>query len=215
MNEKRKIFFTGLLVILLIFSNIIVTKITVVAGLPLSCNFLAYPLTFLCVVILTDLYGAKSAITCVISAVIIQVIVLILSMIVVNLPNQITTIAEANALQLIFTPEISNGIYYPNIKIILVSLLAFIVSQLINIGLFTVAKRNTFRWVSCGLSILVAIIVDTLIFIPLSGIGVEGIPNGLRIVNQFIIGVAAMFISIPLFSLLTINTKTKKDNQKK
>lgn len=216
MKDKRKIFFTSLLTILLIFSNIVVSKITVVANLPLSCSIFIYPFTFLCITIIADLYGAKEAMKSVAYAIICQILVFILCTVIANLPNQVDTLMQANALQSLLAPELTNGIYHPNFTIMIGTLLSFGISQLINIGLYTLAKKYTFKVVSSALAILFAFVIDTVLFNVIKSIGVTNNNFTLTIINQFVVGVVITVISVILFCIFTAGSnKTKKLNTKK
>jgi len=212
MKDTRKILFVSLLTALLVFSNIVAIKMTVVAKLPLPCNLFIYPFTFLCVAVISELYGSKSAVKSVVFAVLVQIIISIVGTIIVNLPNQVSTLVEANALQQILAPELSNGMYMPNMKMLIGIIISFVSSQLINIGIYTFIKKLTFKPIACALAILIAIIVDTIIYVPISTFGVEGINLTLRILNQFVVGVIITFISVVLFSIFTTG---KKEVQKK
>ena len=215
MKDTRKILFVSLLTALLIFSNIVSIKMTVVAKLPLSCSIFVYPFTFLCVAVIADLYGAKTAIKSICFALLAQILLSIVGTVLVNLPNQVSTIVEANSLQQILAPiEQSNGMYLPNMKVLFGSILGFTVSQLINVGIYTFISKLTYRPIACALSILIAIMIDTVIYVPISTIGVENINLVLTILNQFIVDVIITFISVALFSIFTIKKKETKKRKK-
>ncbi|MBQ7140019.1 MAG: VUT family protein [Bacilli bacterium] len=212
MKDTRKILFVSLLTALLIFSNIVAIKMTVVAKLPLPCSIFIYPFTFLCVAVISDLYGTQTAIKSVCFAVLAQVLLTIVGTIIVNLDNQVSTLVEANALQQILAPIEQNGIYMPNVKVLFASILGFSVSQLVNIGIYTFVKNLTFRPIACALSILIAIMIDTIIYVPISTIGTADVNLTLTILNKFVVGVIITFISVVLFSIFTIG---KKEPEKK
>ena len=217
MKDGRKMFFSGLLAALLIVTNIVAVKVTVIAQLPLSCSIFVYPFTFLCTAIITELYGAKEARKSVYSALAIQLLMLILYIVVINMPNQIYTINEANALQTILASVTSGETYLPEFKTIIASLIGFGASQLINIGLYSFARKNTFKIVSVALSVLIAMIVDTAIYILITETGVlAGNELVLAVIYRFVADVVATIVIIPLFMLFSIKkkeeikTKTKK-----
>ena len=142
MKDGRKLFFTGLLVALLIVTNIVAVKVTVIAQLPLSCSIFVYPFTFLCIAIISDLYGAKSAIKSVCFAVLAQVLLTIVGTIIVNLPNQVSTIVEANTLQQLIAPELKNGIYMPNMKVLGLIFFGGIVLSIIGYFIFQKLQKR-------------------------------------------------------------------------
>ena len=211
MKDSRKIFFASLLVALLIISNIVAIKMTVIAKLPLSCSIFVYPFTFLCTTAIAELYGNKDARKSVLFAIIIQLIVLISYIIVVNVPNQIDTIDQANALQRTLTPIGLNDNFYPDMRPIIASIIAFTLGQLINIGLYSFARKNTYKLIAVALSVIIAMIVDTTLYVVISQINV--IPNNeliIQLINRFVVDVVAAIIIIPLFMLFTIKKKSKE-----
>ena len=209
-KDGRKIFFSALLAVLLVMSNILALKITVVAKLPLACSFFVYPFTFLCTVAITELYGHKSSLKSVLSAVLIQIIVLVLITITLNLPNQIDTIDKSNALAVLFGNSSAAGIVFPDLRSIIASLIGFVVSQIICIYLYKFARKNTFKGVAIALAVLLGIILDAVIFVLISKVGT--IPSNelvIQLINQFVIGVVATIIIIPIGLLVSMHKKEK------
>lgn len=215
MKDGRKLFFTTLLTVLLIVSNIVAIKMTVVAKLPISCSAFMYPFTFLCTSIIAELHGNNEARKSVLFALIIQIIVLLIYVFIANLPNQIDTIDKANALQKVLTPFGSNGKYYPELRTIISSLLAFTLGQLVNIGLYSFARKNTFKIIAVALSVVIAMIVDTCIYVLVSQVGL--IPNNeliLLLVNRLIVNVVIASIIVVLFMLFTIKKREQVEVKK-
>ena len=210
MTDKRKVFFTALLTTLLIISNITVSKMTVIANLPLPCSIFTYPFTFLCVAVIAHLYGSSEAMKSVGYAICCQILVFIVCIVVANVPNQVDTIMQANALQQLLAPDVTNGIYHPNVFVMLGTIVSFVISQLINIGLYSASKKHTFKAVSSSLSILFAYIIDAVIFSVIMSIGVATNNLSLTIVNKFIVGVVTTAISVILFCIFTIGDKKEK-----
>lgn len=211
MKDGRKLFFTGLLVALLIVTNIVAVKVTVIAQLPLSCSIFVYPFTFLCTAVITELYGAKEARKSVYSALGIQLLMVILYIVVINMPNQIDTINEANALQTILASVTSGETYLPEFKTIIASLIGFGASQLICIGLYSFARKNTFKIISIALSALLAMIIDTALYVLITQTGVlAGNELVLAVIYRFVADVVATIIIIPLFMLFSIKKEEKK-----
>lgn len=213
-KDGRKVFFSGLLTALLILSNILALKITVIAKLPLACSVFVYPFTFLCTTVITELYGNKSSLKSVFSAIIVQILVIIAIAITINVPNQIDTITEANALATLFGTSSIGGKLIPALRPIFASIIAFGISQSISIALYKFARKNTFKTVSAALSILLGIIIDAVIFILISKMGT--IPSNeliIQLVNQFVVGVVATVIIVPIFLLFSMKKKEVKIEQ--
>ncbi len=210
MKDGRKIFFSTLLGVLLVISNIVAIKMTVVAKLPLSCSIFVYPFTFLCTSVIAELYGNKDARKSIWFAVLIQVVILIAYIAVINVPNQIDTIEQANALQKVLTPFGSNGNYYPELRPIIASLIAFIIGQLINIVVYSFSKKYTFKLIAVALSVIIAMIVDTSLYVLISQVGVlVGNELILALINRFVANVVAAVIVIILFMIFSIKKKEK------
>jgi len=214
MKDGRKIFFGGLLAALLIIANIVSAKVTVIAQLPLSCSIFVYPFTFLCTAIITELYGAKEARKAVYSAMGIQLLMLIAYIVVINVPNQVDTILEANALQSILASVTSGETYLPDLRIIFASLIGFGVAQIVNIGLYSFARKNTFKIISVALAALLAMIVDTVLYLLIAEVGVLVADELiLQMVYRFVVNVVATVIIIPLFMLFSIKKEEKKETR--
>lgn len=212
MKDGRKMFFSALLGVLLVISNIVAIKMTVVAKLPLSCSIFVYPFTFLCTSVITELYGSKDARKSVFFALLIQVIVLIAYIAVINVPNQIDTIEQANSLQRILTPFGANGNYYPELRPIIASLVAFVISQLINIVVYTFSKKYTFKLIAVALSVIIAMIVDTSLYVFISQAGLlAGNELILALINRFVANVVASVVVIILFMIFSIKKKEVKE----
>lgn len=216
MKDSRKMFFSGLLAVLLVIANIVAVKMTVVAKLPLSCSIFVYPFTFLCTAVIAELYGNKDARKSVFFAIIIQILILIVYIVVTNVPNQIDTIDQANALQRILASVGLNGKFYPDIRPIIASIISFTLGQLVNISLYSFARKNTFKLIAVALSVILAMIVDTTIYVLIAQFNV--IPSNeliIQLVNRFVVDVVASVIVIILFMLFSIKKKEEKATPEK
>ncbi len=200
MKDTRKIFFIILLATLLIFSNILVAKTINVQHLTFAGSILTYPFTFLCSVILTEIYGTKTGYKTVLFSVIAQLALLSLGTIVVNLPSTTDAKLASDALRTIIAPVEMNGLYFPDIKILITSLVAFTLAQIICIFIYNYLAKNIFKPIACAVTILMAIMIDSLIFIPITNIGVENAIIIPQLLNQLIIAVLATFISTIIYS---------------
>ncbi len=212
MKDFRKILFSALLAALLVISNIVVVKITVIAKLPLPCSAFVYPFTFLCTLVITELYGSREARISVYTALVVQFLILIALVIACNVPNQVDTIDKANALRDILTPTVIGNYYLPDMRMVLASFVGFALSQLAAIGLYSFGRKNTFKLVSSSLAILVGLILDSILFMFISKMGIlENNELIIQLVNRFVVGVVATIVFIPLFAILSIK---KKENVK-
>lgn len=208
MKDSRKMFFMGLLACLFVFSNIVSAKVTVIAKLPLPCSIFVYPFMFLCVAIITHLYGAKDGRKSIYFTLITQVVFFGFSILVSNMPNQVDTLAQANSIQAALAPNITNGFYHPAFSLMIGSLIAFTISQMINVGLYSYAKKYTYKSVSSALSILISTIVYAVIFVIATNLnGTASNTLVLKLINQFVASVITTVISVILFSIFTIGDK--------
>ena len=218
MKDFRKIFFSALLPALLIISNILTVKLTVVANLPLPCSVFVYPFTFLCTIVIAEIYGGKEARKSVYSAVIVQAIIIMAIIVGCNLPNQVDTINLANSLRDILTPTFIGSYYLPDIRLILASFVGFILSELTAIGLYSFARKNTYKLVASSLAILIGLILDSVLFVFISKMGViESNELIIQLVNRFVVDVVVTLVFIPLFAIFSIKKKepVKEETKKK
>lgn len=209
MYKVRKSFFTCLMMAVVILSVIASTKLTVIFNIPIACSFFIFPLAYLSIVVINDLKGAKDALITLINGVGILIISYLLIALVLNLPNQIDTINEANAIQLLYGQEI-NGIYLPNIKIMIGSIIGLLAAGLSLIGIYSSASKYTFKTISCFLAVLIAQLLFNAIYIFATEYGVtEGNAFIMLILNRFIFSVAWTFLISILFLIFSHHKKEK------
>ena len=72
-RDFKKTFFTSLLAVLLVVSNLIGLKLTNFLDLTISVDFLTYPFTFLCTLLIYNFAGKKKAYESVLVAALIQI----------------------------------------------------------------------------------------------------------------------------------------------
>ena len=221
MYNKRKIFFNGLLIMALILSIMASTKITVIFNIPIACSFFIFPLVYLSLVVLNELGGAKHAITSLISSAGILLLAYLSIMLILNLPNQVDTINQANAIKLLYSSEnMINGLYVPQIKVVLGSVIGLLICGFSLIGIYTVTSKYTFKTMSCFLATLIGSLLFNGIYVVFTSLNVlESHDFTMLILNRFIFSVAFTVIVSILFLLFSYkskkeekleNTKTKK-----
>jgi len=154
-SDFKKIFFSSLLTVLFIVSNLIGFKYTSFGEMLVSVNFITYPFIMLCLLILMDKYGKKETYYTIISTIFIQIFALLTYSFVVN----------SNSQQVL--PDLSNSInnvFGVNEVSMLVSMIAFIISNYIFIYLFDFFKRNAKRIIGVILGTFFSLIVYGLIY---------------------------------------------------
>lgn len=132
-KEFKRTFFSSLIAVLLIISNLIGLKYTNFANYVLPVNFITYPLISLCIVMLVDLYGRRTAKQSVYVAFFLQVFMLIIYLLTTNLSSQ-TTISD-------MAFEV-NRVFNININAIVTSLVVYLALSYVTINLFETFKNR-------------------------------------------------------------------------
>lgn len=160
MNRNfKKSFFSSLLVVLFIISNLIGLKYTNFLDMVVSVNFLTYPFITLMVMLLMDTFGKKETYYSITSAVFIQIILLIVYSLTVNLSGQLVIPDMGQSVNKVFMLE-----EVP----VLASLIGFMVSNYILIYLFDYFKAIGKRVLGVMLGTILSLIVYGLIYISIS-----------------------------------------------
>jgi len=167
MNQNFKltllsaIFIAGLLA-----ANLLGSKVTVLFGVAVSVGIFAYPLTFMMTDAIAEVYGKKKAKQLVWAALIAQVLVLVLTWISVKLPA-----AERYTFNEQYITIFSNSL-----RMMIASLIAFIVSQTHDIWAFEFWKNKTHGkalWIRNNASTIVSQAIDTLLFMFIAFYGIS------------------------------------------
>ncbi len=210
MKDSKKMFLTGLLCTLLLLANVVAAKITVIAKLSLSCSIFVYPFTFLCVALITHFYGAKEGIKSVLFTVIFQIFFYGMGMLICNLPVETSSLFQSNALQTVLAPELTQKLFHPNYMVAFGSIFAFTVSQMMNIGMITLAKKYTDKTIAATFAMLLSLLLDAVIYTCISQIGItETLSITTILLNQFIARVMITILSGILFYIFTYSKKEK------
>ena len=126
-KEFKRTFFSSLIAVLLIISNLIGLKYTNFANYVLPVNFITYPLISLCIVMLVDLYGRRTAKQSVYVGFYLQLFMLIIYLLTTNLSSQ--TMISDMAFEV-------NRVFDINIITIVTSLVAYLALSYVTINLF-------------------------------------------------------------------------------
>jgi queuosine precursor transporter len=150
----------------LIGANILGSKITTLFGVAVSVGIFAYPLTFLITDAVAEVHGKEKAKQIVWGALIAQVLVLILTFISVKLPPASRYSLNSEYVQ------IFNG----SLRMIIASLIAFIVSQTYDIWAFEWFKKKfqgKYLWLRNNASTFTSQAIDTLLFMFIAFYGIS------------------------------------------
>lgn len=162
LTKERKVFILlGLFIAAIAAANILGSKVATVWGITASVGILAYPLTFLITDAIAEVYGKEKTKSFVWAGLISQVLILALLWIAIKLPP-----AGRYTLNAEFVAVMSTSM-----RIIIASVIAFVISQLHDIWAFHFWKKKTqgkHLWLRNNLSTIVSQFIDTMIFMYLA-----------------------------------------------
>ncbi len=210
MCDSKKLFLMSMLSTLLIFSNIIASKTITIFSLPVSCSIFVYLFTFLCIALLNHYYGKEESFKCLGIAIICQIIFFIISIFVCNLKGLAESQMISKALQVLLAPESSMGFFHPSFKLMIGTILAFGISQGINIVLYNFLRKYLFKVLAVALAIMSSVIVDAIIFIFTTKIGAVNGNIINTLVGQFSTRIFMTILLVLLFSIFTLKKEEKE-----
>jgi len=164
--DFKFILLTAIFVAGLLGANVLGSKVTVLFGVAVSVGIFAYPLTFMVTDAVAEVYGKKSAKQIVWAALIAQILILILAWISIKLPA-----ADRYTFNAEYTTIFSNSL-----RMMVASLIAFIISQTHDVWAFDFWKRKTqgkYLWLRNNLSTFVSQAIDTLLFMFIAFYGIS------------------------------------------
>ncbi len=171
---KKKINNTSsILIIFLILCYTFQGKIVNIApSLNISISLLLYPLTFILILIIYQKHGIlESKKSIMLSALLLFTYILISSLL-CNFNSITSGNAISESLRDVFTPKnitfYNLHIYYPNILNTLLFLIVYILSHYIFITLYDGIKDNSNKYIGLILSLLIASILDQIMYLPIS-----------------------------------------------
>lgn len=203
-NYRKLILLVGLFIIALTTSNIISTKIFMIGGIALTVGIVAYPITFLISDTISEVWGKRTARQMVMAGLFANIVMLILLYFARILPpapfwpNQ-----EAFDLILGGVP-----------RVVLASLLAYIVSQTYDVWSFHYWKDKTsgkHLWLRNNASTMVSQLFDSIIFVTVAFYGL--MPNEAvlsMIAVQYIVKFGIALIDTP-FCYALVNWAKKEE----
>lgn len=192
-RDFKKTFFTSLLAVLLVVSNLIGLKLTNFLDLTISVDFLTYPFTFLCTLLIYNFAGKRKAYESVLVAALIQIFLVLSYTFAVKLGSQ-SVIPDSSAYV--------NELFKVNELNILGSLLAFLVSNYVLIYIYENFKNYGKELIGVVMSLLVALFLKATIYlvITLNGYDSTFIIN--MLLSNIIISLIMLVIITVLFYLL-------------
>ncbi len=190
------IYLNGLFVGLLILSNIISVKLFSVGEFILPAAAIVYVVTYLITDVIGEVYGKEAAMKTVKAGFLTQVIALVYVFASIHLP------AAANFGMQAEYELILGGSF----RVMLASLLAYLVSQRIDVAIFHKLKKqhgNKKLWLRNNLSTMSSQLLDTSIFIVVAFVGT--VPTNIligMIVTQYVFKFMVAILDTPITYLL-------------
>lgn len=160
--ERAFTVLTGLFIGALVITNAIAGKFFVLFGQELSCGIIAYPVTFLVTDLLSEIYGRKRASTVVIAGFVVSVFVTGVVWIANNAPTYAESPVDAESFNVVF------GLL-PGI--VLGSMIAYLVAQLVDVQIFEFWRRLTdgkYMWLRNNGSTFFSQLVDTVLVVTIA-----------------------------------------------
>ncbi len=196
-REFKQTFFTSLLTVLLILSNFLCLKLTSFLELTISCDFLTYPFTFLCTLLILNLGGKKSAYRALIVSVLIQLFTTISLTLAVNLGTQGQI------------PDLAmhiNQVFKVNELNLIASVISFLASHCALIYIYDNFKRNGKELYGVVLGLLGSLVLNAVIFIVITLHNQDII----FIINSLLSNIIISIIMIVIITVLYFILKEKE-----
>ncbi|SDB82388.1 hypothetical protein SAMN05421734_101207 [Pelagirhabdus alkalitolerans] len=200
------IYLNGLFVGLLILSNIISVKLFSVGDFILPAAAIVYVVTYLITDVIGEVYGKDAAMRTVKAGLVTQIVALLFILAAIHLPA-----AEAFGMQSEF-----EAILGGSFRVMFASLLAYIISQHIDVNVFhrLKMKHGTQKlWLRNNLSTASSQLIDTAIFIAVAFVGT--VPTGVlfsMIITQYVFKFVVAIVDTPFTYLLVKIARKEKPN---
>lgn len=196
MNSLNIQFIKYLFITSLLLSNILACKIITLGGLILPAAVIFYPLTFLFTDVVAEIEGKKSA-----SSLVMMGFYMSLFMVLVIFAVKLLPAAGFWKHQ-----EAYNAILGATPRIVIASMIAYVLSQRHDVWAFHWWKRRTegrHLWLRNNLSTIVSQLIDSILFITIAFWGIFS-PSaiGIMILSQYAVKVVIALLDTPLCYLL-------------
>ena len=196
-RELKKTFFLCLLAVLLIVSNLVGAKLTNLLDVTVGVDFVTYPFTFLCTLLILNTGDKKDAYRGILVASIIQLLITICYVMVTSLGSQTLMPDKAMYVDMVFKVNETN---------ILVSVLAFIVSHCTLIYLYDSFKEIGKELYGLTIGLLGAMIVNSIIYLVITLADYDAI----FIINMMLGNVIISVIMVVIITILFYILREKK-----
>ncbi|MYL65635.1 queuosine precursor transporter [Bacillus hwajinpoensis] len=201
--DRNLVLFNVLFATSIVIANVLAGKVVMIGSFVIPAAVVMYAFSFLFTDIIHEKYGKEEAKRTVQYGFIAQVfasIMIYLGMLLPVAPFAADTQAAY---------EILLG---QNYRFVLASLAAYLVSQHVDVYVFSLLKKRTsdrHKWLRNNVSTFTSQLLDTTIFITIAFAGT--VPNlWVMVLSQFVIKMALALLDTPVFYLLTRLTDTKQ-----
>lgn len=198
-KEFKKTFFVCLLAVLLVVSNIVGAKYTNFLDVTIGVDFVTFPFTFLCTLLILNYGGKRDAYRGILVASVIQLLITISYAFIVSLGSQTLMPDKSMYVDVLFKVDETK---------ILASALAFILSHCSLIYLYTNFKAIGRELYGLVVGLLGAMILNSIVFLVITLNGYEPI----FIINIFL---SNIIVSVLMVVIITILFYILKENEEK
>lgn len=155
--ERRTAILLGVFVSALVLANLLGSKVTTIFGIVTSVGIFAYPITFLMTDIVEEVRGRKVTRMFILAGVIALILSILLTWIGIVMP-------PANFYH---NNEAYKSVFSSSIRIMVASMIAFVIAQNHDILTFNFLKNRTkgrFLWLRNNISTIISQLIDTTLF---------------------------------------------------
>lgn len=195
----KKEIVSGLFFVSIVIANVIANRLVLLGGLVLPGAFVLYAVTFLCTDILSELYGKKYATSVVWMGFGFSVLAMVIIKGIGLFASPVFALDVNSAYDIFFAT---------NTRIVFGSMLAYLISQNIDIGIFQILKNKTngrHKWLRNNGSTMISQAVDTFVFIGIAFYGSPGIVS--IMISQYVVKLIVALVDTPIFYALTRKEK--------
>lgn len=192
-REFKKTFFMSLMAVLLVVSNLIGMKYTNFLDITIGVDFITYPFTFLCTLMIINLGDKKDAYRSILVASVIQLLITISYTIAINLGNQALIPDSASYVNHLFKVDQMN---------ILGSVLAFMVSHCVLIYIYESFKMYKKELYGLVIGLLGSMVLNSVIFLIIYLRDYEAIYIINMLLSNIIIDILLIAVILVIFYIL-------------
>lgn len=194
-REERYAGLTATFVLALAAANVISSKVITIFGFSAPAGIIVYPVTFMVTDVVSEVYGKRSSKRVVWTGFAMMILLLIITRVAIWLPPA-PFYKHQEAFHLIFNASS---------RIIVASLIAYLVSQSCDVALFHFWREVTntrYLWIRNNVSTMTSQFIDTVLFILIAFYGIYSFSDCFRLIGgQFLFKVIFAILDTPFVYL--------------